>query len=146
MSAEERFRRIADDFFVAPQLTGDDFAAAAAAGIRTVINNRPDGEAPDQLDDAQARRLAEAAGLDYAFVPVVTGGIDAPAVAAFAEAVAAHPGPHLAYCRSGTRSSFLWALAAARQRPAEEIVAAAAAAGYDLAPALPALRRINGER
>ncbi len=144
--AAERFRRVADDFFVAPQLAADDFAAAATAGIRTVINNRPDGEAPDQLDDAEARELAKAAGLNYAFVPVVTGGIGPEALGAFAEALAEHPGPYLAYCRSGTRSCFLWGLAAARERPAEQIVEAAAGAGYDLAPAVPTMRRINAER
>lgn len=145
MSADQ-FRRVADDFFVAPQLAEADFAAAAAAGIRTVINNRPDGEAPDQVSDAEARRLAEEAGLAYAFVPVATGGIGAEAAAAFAEAVAEHPGPYLAYCRSGTRSCFLWGLAAAREQKADAVMAAAAKAGYDLTPALPLLRQINDGR
>jgi len=142
--SDSRFRRVADDFFVAPQLTADDFATAADAGIRTVINNRPDGEALDQLADAEARELASAAGLRYAFVPVVSGGIQPEAMLAMAEAVEGNPGPYLAYCRSGTRSCYLWALQAARQRPAEEIVAAAAAAGYDLGALAPLLRRING--
>lgn len=142
---ESRFRRVAADFFVAPQLGPEDFAAARAAGIRTIINNRPDGEAPDQLGDAEARALAEVAGLAYAFVPVVTGGIGPDTVAAFAAAVASNPGPYLAYCRSGTRSCHMWAFMAARRRPPQEIVEAAAAAGYDLSPVLPVLRRLAGE-
>ena len=60
---------------MAPQLQAADFAAAGRTGIRTVINNRPDGEAPDQLATREARALAAANGLDYEFVPVVTGGM-----------------------------------------------------------------------
>lgn len=142
---DSRFRQVAPGFYVAPQLEAGDFAAARAAGIRTVINNRPDGEAAGQLTDEEARALAEAAGLAYAFVPVSPGGIGPEAVAAFAQAVEANPGPYLAYCRSGTRSCHMWAFNAARSQPTREIVAAAAAAGYDLGPALPALRRIAGE-
>ncbi len=62
MSADP-FRRVADDFFVAPQLAEADFAAAAAAGIRTVINNRPDGEAADQPSNLVMQNAAERAGL-----------------------------------------------------------------------------------
>jgi uncharacterized protein (TIGR01244 family) len=142
---ETPFRRVTDDFFVAPQLTAADFAAARAMGIRTVINNRPDGEAPDQLSDAEARALAEAEGLAYAHVPVISGGIRPEAVTAFAEAVAGNPGSYLAYCRSGTRSCYMWAFAEAPKRPAGEILEAAAAAGYDLSPALPLLRQLAGK-
>jgi sulfide:quinone oxidoreductase len=138
------FRQVADDFFVAAQLVAADFAAARAAGIRTVINNRPDGEAPDQLSDAQARELAMASGLDYAFVPVVSGRMGPDEVAAFKAAIALHAGPHLAYCRSGTRSYHMWAFATAGERPVDETIAAAAAAGYDLAPTRPILERLAG--
>lgn len=136
------FRRVASDFFVAPQLGPEDFAAARAAGIRTIINNRPDGEAPGQLTDAQARELAQAQGLDYVFVPAVSGGFTAAQVTAFADAIKSHAGPYLAYCRSGTRSCHMWAFATAGDRPIETTVEAAAAAGYDLAPARPILAQL----
>lgn len=135
----ELFRRVADDFFVAPQLEPADFAAARALGIRTVINNRPDGESADQLSDAEARALAEAEGLAYAYVPVVAGGLRPADIDAFAAAVAAHDGPYLAYCRSGTRSCYLWGLASVAHRPVGEVLQNAARAGYDLSPALPLL-------
>lgn len=138
-----RFRRVSDGFYVAPQLTPEDFAAAKALGVRTVINNRPDGEAPDQLSDARARELAAAAGLAYAHVPVPQGGIGPEALNGLVEAMEALPGPYLAYCRSGTRSCHLWALQEARRRPPGEIVQAAAGAGYDLGPARELLRRIH---
>lgn len=125
---------VARDFSVAPQITAEDFAAAAARGVRTVINNRPDGEAPDQLSDAQARAAAEAAGLVYRSIPV-TMPIPLTAVAAFAAALKETPGPHLAYCRSGTRSITLWAMAQAKGgADPVELIRTAAAAGYDLSP------------
>ena len=136
------FRRVAEGFFVAPQLTASDFPAARAAGVRTVINNRPDGEAADQLSDAQARELAAASGLEYEFVPVISGRMGPEDVAAFATALAAHDGPYLAYCRSGTRSCHMWALATAGERPVEETMQAAAAAGYDLGPARAVIERL----
>jgi sulfide:quinone oxidoreductase len=141
-----QFRQLAEDFYVAPQLAAADFAAARALGIRTVINNRPDREAADQLSDDEAKAAAAAAGLAYAFVPVVSGGISPEAVAAFRQAVARHAGPYLAYCRSGTRSCHVWALATAGRRPVDEIVGSAAAAGYDLAPARPLLEHLARSR
>lgn len=139
---ESRFRKVAQDFYVAPQLQPEDFAAARALGIRTIINNRPDGEAPDQLSDAQARAQAEAAGLSYAFVPVVSGNFRPESIEAFAAVRAQNPGPYLAYCRSGTRSCYLWAFTAVRAQPVHEVLEAAAAAGYDLAPARPILNHL----
>lgn len=141
----EKFRRVAANFFVAPQLTEADFPAVRAAGIKTVINNRPDGEAADQLTDAQARALAQANGLAYVFVPVVSSGIGPATIASFAEAIADHPGPHLAYCRSGTRSCHMWAFATAGERSVEATLEAAAEAGYDLSPARPLLERLVGD-
>ncbi len=135
------FKKLADDFYVAPQLRLEDFPAAKELGIKTVINNRPDGEAADQLHDAEAKVAAEAAGLAYAYVPVPTGGMSADHVTAFRKAVDAHEGPFLAYCRSGTRSCHLWAFTAVRELPIDYIIAAAAEAGYDLAPAAGALRQ-----
>lgn len=138
-----RFREVEPGFWLAPQLAAADFAAAAAIGIRTVINNRPDGEAADQLADEEARAAAEAAGLAYLFVPVVSGAMTGDDIAAFGRAVDTARAPVLAYCRSGTRSCFLWAFSAARSRSPETVVEAAAAAGYDLSPAIAALRAIH---
>jgi len=126
-------RRLDQSTFVfVRQLTVADLDEAAAQGIRLIVNNRPDGEEPDQPRSADIEAAARAAGLDYSHIPVAAGFPPAQ-VEAMAEAL--EQGPVLAFCRSGTRSAFLWALArAARGAPAEESVAAAAAAGYDLGP------------
>ena len=138
------FKQLVDGFYVAGQLQDRDFAAAAARGVRTVVNNRPDGEAPDQLPHAQAAAAAHAAGLDYHYLPVVNGHLTIETVEVMRELMADVDGPILAYCRSGTRSTFLWAFASAPGLPPRTIVEAAAHAGYDLtgiAPQLHAMHR-----
>ncbi len=138
------FRKVAEGFYVAPQLEPDDFAEAAAMGIKTVINNRPDGEAPDQLSDAEASAAAEAHGLAYVHVPVVSGGIFPDHIAEMKTAIEAHEGPYVAYCRSGTRSCHLWALVSAVREDPDSLIEAAARAGYDLFAMRPFLKEIHG--
>lgn len=126
-------RRLDASTLVAPrQLHPSELPALAAAGIRLIVNNRPDGEEADQPTSAEIEAAARAAGLDYRHIPVA-GSFPPELVETMAEAL--DQGPAVLFCRSGTRSTFLWALArAARGGPAEESVAAAAAAGYDIGP------------
>lgn len=139
------FIRLTDTVAVAGQLAPGDLAAAAAAGYGHVVNNRPDGEEPGQPDGAAMCAAAVAAGLGYTAIPVDHHGFDRAQVDAMAAVLAAATGPVLAFCRSGTRSANLWALAAAsRGGDADAIVAAAARGRYDvggLRPALVALAR-----
>lgn len=143
--AGERFRRLDEQVYVAPQLVPADFAAARAAGVRTIINNRPDGEAADQLPAAEAERLARAEGLDYVHIPVPSGGLGPSHVEAFAAVLGERQGPFLAYCRSGTRCCHLWALTAAWRLPADEVIRSAADAGYDLEGARPYLEQVAAQ-
>src|SRR5579859_5636724 len=103
------FRKVTDAFSVAPQIAPADLAAAAAQGFTLVINNRPDGEAPDQPGSAQMEAAARAAGLDYVHIPV-RGGPTLDQVEAVQAAIAEAKGPVLAFCRSGTRSIVTWSL------------------------------------
>ncbi len=136
------FIRIDDNISVAGQLSPADLADAKRQGFALVINNRPDGEAPDQPAGDALAKAAAAAGLDYLAIPVA-GGFSMPQVEAMATALAGAPGPVLAFCRSGTRSTNLWALAsAARGGDPAAIVAAAGAAGYDVSGLMPALRHL----
>ena len=122
------------DTFVAGQIDPADVAEAAAAGVAMIVNNRPDHEEPGQPTAEQIRLAAEAAGLAYRHIPVA-GGLASDQVEAMAEAIDRAEGKLLAFCRSGTRSTYLWALArAARGAEAETLVRQAAAAGYDLTP------------
>jgi uncharacterized protein (TIGR01244 family) len=125
-------KRINDDVSVAPQISPDDMPAIRAAGFTTVINNRPDGEAPDQPTSETMRAAAEAAGLSYHFIPLGRDGVSAQMVDEERAVLEGSDGPVLAFCRSGTRSTTLWALTQAGQMPAQEIVAQAAHAGYEM--------------
>ncbi len=102
--------RISPDYSVAPQIAPEDVAEIVAQGFRAIMCNRPDGESEGQPGVARIREAAEAQGLDFAFVPVVSGAITQGDVADFRAALDALPGPVLAYCRSGTRCTQLWQL------------------------------------
>jgi len=132
-------RPIVPGFAVAPQIEPEDMAELAAMGYRTVINNRPDSEVDPYFAHQAMAAAAKAAGLGYYRLPYVPGALSDALIDDFAAALAAAEQPVLAYCRSGTRSSHLWALAEAPHRPLAEIVSAAAAAGYDLHDLLPDL-------
>ncbi|HHY48699.1 MAG TPA: TIGR01244 family phosphatase [Alphaproteobacteria bacterium] len=125
-------RRINEHVSVSPQITAEDVPAIKAAGFATIINNRPDGEAPGQPSGDEIRAAAEAAGLVYRFIPLGRDGISSALVDATRAALDESAGPVLCYCRSGTRSTTLWALSQAGRMPAEAIITSAAQAGYDV--------------
>jgi uncharacterized protein (TIGR01244 family) len=129
------FRTVTEVFSVSPQISPADVAVAAAQGFTLIINNRPDGEAPGQPTSAQIEAAAHAAGLGYAYIPVV--GRPGPAqVQAVRAAVAEAPGKVLAFCRSGTRSICAWAIGQAAEADRDDLIRLGAAAGYDLASVL----------
>jgi uncharacterized protein (TIGR01244 family) len=129
------FRKLTENVLVSPQLALADVAAAAASGIAMIINNRPDGEDPDALQSADIAAAAAAAGLNYVEIPVGHAGFSEPQVDAMIAALEQAEGPILAYCRSGTRSTLLWALAQAKQGENPDAIARAAMqAGYDISP------------
>lgn len=128
------FRQIDERILVAGQIRPEDVHDAKARGIRMIINNRPDNEEAGQPAGAAVEAAARAAGMDYRHIPVASG-FSASQVDAMAAALDEAEGPILAYCRSGTRSTFLWALARAREgENGKELMRKAAAAGYDLTP------------
>ena len=126
------FKPLSDAVAVSPQVTAEDVREAASLGYETIVCNRPDGEAPGQPAAAEIEAAAQAAGLSFLHRPFVGAGMTDADVDAMAAAMAA-PGKVLAYCRSGTRSAGLWAMAATRGGLlADDALAAARAAGYDL--------------
>lgn len=130
------FRKIDDKTYASPQIGLAEVAYAKALGIGMIINNRPEGESDDQTPGAEIESAAKEAGIAYVAIPVSHAGFSMPQVEAMQAALAqAGDTPVLAYCRSGTRSTLLWALAQARSglNP-DEIAARAAGAGYDIAP------------
>lgn len=138
-------RRIDDKISVAPQISPEQVPALAEAGFKAIINNRPDDEEFAQPSGDALRQAAEAAGLRYAAIPVTHAGFSATQVEAMVAAIEQAEGPVLAYCRSGTRSCNLWALAeASRGGDPEALTAKAAVAGYDIEGIRPLLDALSG--
>lgn len=129
-------RQLTPSILVAPQIGIDTLAQARDLGVTLVVNNRPEGEAPDQTSGAAIEAAAREAGMAYVAIPITHGGFAPWQLDALDAALAGNPeGMTLCYCRSGTRSTLLWALARARAGAApDDIAAIAAAAGYDVAP------------
>lgn len=125
---------LAPDFAVAPQIAPEDMPALAAQGVKIIVCNRPDGEEWGQPANADLRAAAEAAGLDFVEIPVTHAGFSHAQIEALG-VVLDRGEPVLAFCRSGTRSTFLWALTrAARGDDPQALAQTAAQAGYDLSP------------
>ena len=132
-------RQVNDQFAVSGQIAVEDVAVVAAAGFRSMICNRPDGESFDQTDYALISAEAERCGLEIRWQPVMSGHVSDEEGREFGEIVAALPAPVFAYCRSGTRCIVLWSLSQAGSLPTSEIIAAAGNAGYDLSGLTPRL-------
>ncbi|MFC3874629.1 TIGR01244 family sulfur transferase [Neisseria musculi] len=135
-------RKLAEGLYIAPQLTQADAADAAALGIRSVICNRPDGEADNQPDFNQVRQwLADAGITNTAHQPVTAPAINGQDAARFQALISQAEKPVLAYCRTGTRSALLWAYHQVQNGlPAAQAVAAVKQAGVDLSSFEPRLQ------
>ena len=136
--------RVDADISVAPQISPADVGSLAAAGFKTVICNRPDGEGNDQPLFHEIEEAAKAAGLDVHYQPVESGKVSDADAAAFGRLFEEARKPVFAYCRTGTRSVTLWSLSRAGKLPLPEILEKAKKAGYDMSGVV---RRIaNGGR
>ncbi len=135
-------RPLTDAYAVSPQIAPEDFPAIAEAGYKTVICNRPDGENPPPLQIARMQAAAEAAGLTLWLNPFPSPMLDMPHVEEQRRAIETAERPILAYCASGTRSTMVWALAIAGEMTPDEIIAAAARAGYQVDGLRPTLESL----
>ena len=139
------FRKLTDGIWVAPQISLEEVAEAAKSGVKLIINNRPEDESPDQTPGPDIEAAARAAGMDYLAIPVTHAGFAEWQVSAMAEALEKADGKILAYCRSGTRSTLLWALARASKGDHPAVLAEQAAdAGYDLGPITAMMDMVRG--
>lgn len=128
--------RLTDQLYIAPQLQEEDIAAAAALGIRSVICNRPDAEEAGQPAFADIQQLLARHGIGHSRHQPTTAPAITPAdAAAFQALLDELPAPVLAYCRTGTRSTLLWAIsqAAAGQHP-DDLIEQARQVHVDLQP------------
>lgn len=103
------YRQISEDYSVSPQITPEEVADIKKAGFKSVICNRPDDEQPGQPSADSVRAAVEAAGLEFRFVPVISGQMTMANVEDMSKALDELPAPVFAYCRSGTRCTNLYA-------------------------------------
>jgi uncharacterized protein (TIGR01244 family) len=117
---------------VAAQPKLSDFLELKRQGFTTVVNNRPDGEDPNQLGSAAEAEAARAAGLGYVHIPVTSTGMTEGDARRLKEAIEQAPGPVVAHCRSGARSFYLWVLSGDLDSHTDaELLAKAAELGVD---------------
>jgi len=118
---------------VSEQIKAEDVTTIAAAGFKSIICNRPDGEGVDQPVFAEIEAAAKVAGLVAVYQPIVSGKVGDEDAVAFGKLMDALPKPIFAYCRTGTRSTTLWSLSeGSRGHALPDVLAATKAAGYDM--------------
>lgn len=134
-------KRLTTDLAVGPQITPSDVDTLAVLGFRSIIGNRPDGESPDQPAFASIDAAAQANGLEARHIPVIASRIGSEDIQAFRNALRDLPKPIFAFCRTGTRSTLLWALANPDSLTPEDRIRIAAAHGYDISAFGPRLEK-----
>ncbi len=127
-----QLNKIIDDYVVSEQITVDDIQTIKEAGFKTIFCNRPDNEEINQVTVESIKNAALKNGLKFIHQPVIGGQITQVDVDQFGEYFDASEKPIFAYCRTGTRSSMLWALSESSKRPVEDILTMTSKAGYNL--------------
>lgn len=130
-------RKIDDTISVSPQVSYADVAEAARLGFRTLVANRPDKEEFGQPAMADIEAAARENGMTWVYMPVESGNVSDDDVERFGAMIQDSDKPVLAFCRSGTRCTVLWALNAVRGAPTDEVLGKARSAGYDISGLAP---------
>ncbi|MDF3174589.1 TIGR01244 family sulfur transferase [Pseudomonas sp. ER28] len=117
---------------VSEQILPDQLAELKEAGFRAIVCNRPDGEGSDQPLFDEIKRSAQAIGIEAHYLPAESGKVTDEQGIAFGKLFETLPKPVLAYCRSGMRSTTMWALSQAGRQPLPYIVETAKKAGFDM--------------
>jgi len=141
------FRQLTDKVSVSPQISTADIDAAAELGMALIINNRPDGEEAGQPDNETLAAYAAEKGVQWAHIPVEPGKLTLEAIEGTSFALR-DADKILAFCRSGTRSATLWALAEAFAGSLEtpELIKLADGVGYDLSDLVPTLEHLRASK
>jgi sulfide:quinone oxidoreductase len=130
-------RKIDNDISVSPQISVADVAEAARLGFKTLVANRPDNEEPGQPAMSDIEAAAQTHNLEWVYLPVQSGNISDQNVDDFDAMIHKVEKPILAFCRTGTRCTILWALSSAKSTPMKDITAKARLAGYDISGLAP---------
>ena len=127
-----KLNKIIEDYVVSDQIIEEDIVKLKEAGFKTIFCNRPDNEEQNQITVKSIQDKTIECGLNFIHQPVIGGQITQVDVDQFGEYFDASEKPIFAYCRTGTRSSMLWALSESGKRSVEEILSLTSKAGYNL--------------
>ena len=103
-----RVLELAPQVYVSGQLFESDLQLAAKQGVRSIMNNRPDGESLGQPLSADLAKVAGELGMTYRYLPVDPRAVTQQNIEDFAKARDELERPLLIFCRSGARSTKLW--------------------------------------
>jgi sulfide:quinone oxidoreductase len=117
---------------ISPQVMVAELEAVAQMGFKAIICNRPDGEGPDQPSFKEIQTAALALGIQMSYLPAEAGKVSDADGKAFGELLATLPAPVLAYCRTGMRSTTMWALSQSGITPLPQILEASQRVGFDM--------------
>ena len=124
--------KIIDDYVVSDQISEEDVEKLKNAGFKTIFCNRPDNEEENQITVKSIQDKVIKSGLNFVHQPVIGGQISQDYIDQFSDYYDEAEKPIFAYCRTGTRSSMLWALSESGKRPIDEILKLTSSAGYNL--------------
>jgi len=132
-------KKLSETFWVSPQIEITDVEKLAQLGVKTIINNRPEGESDDQPHGWDIGEAAKKNGMEYFYLPVTGSLLPKGQIERFQKIIMTAPVPVLGFCRSGTRSVRIWAMSKAKAKPARELIKIAANIGYDISALEPKL-------
>ena len=134
-------KQLTTELSVGAQLEVDEIPELATRGFKSIIGNRPDNEGPDQPRWEELEFVARSHGLQARHIPVIPGQLGPDEVQAFRDALVELPKPIAAFCKTGTRSTMLWALVNPDGLSQEQRVQTAAEQGYDISALRPRLNQ-----
>ncbi|UVW26989.1 TIGR01244 family sulfur transferase [Massilia sp. H6] len=134
-------KQLSPDLAVSQQLQLEDIPALARDGVLSIICNRPDEEGPDHPSFSQIEQEAARFGMTARYLPAAPDNITDAHVAEFGQLMDELPKPIVGYCRTGRRSTSMWALSRAGKQSPAELLEAASQAGYDLGALAPRLEK-----
>lgn len=135
-----QYANVTQQLSVSPQISIDDVDAIKAAGFKSIICNRPDGEVVEQPTFSEIEAKAKSLGIPCIYQPVVSGKVTLEDALEFGQNLDKLEGPVFAYCRTGTRSITLWAMSVANTLAIEKILDLSKKAGYDLSGVVTCLK------
>lgn len=128
-----QIKQVTARFSVSGQILPSDIEDIKQQGFKTIICNRPDNEEPNQPTLNEISAIANEYDINVVNVPIMMSNITKQDILSFKDALNSHEAPILAYCKSGTRSVILWALANIGSMSNAEVIKRAKDAGYDIA-------------